>query len=157
MAHRSTQFDQSGVIAFRGPPEAMEMVLVTSRRGKRWVIPKGLVEPHLAPGSSAAKEAFEEAGLLGEISQEPVGHYHYEKWGQRCQVAVYLLRVEEVLESWPEARTRTRVWLSHSRAAERIDEPALASLIRAAPQLVSNVSWETASWYRAPKKQAKKR
>lgn len=143
MASRRTVFRQSAVIAFRGPADAMEVVLVSSRRGKRWVIPKGLVEPDLEPGASAAKEAWEEAGLRGEVSSEPVGYYAYEKWGSKCEVAVFLMRVDAVLDDWPESTWRKRVWLSAPRAAERVEEAALASLLRTAPQLVSTASWQT--------------
>ena len=123
----------------------MEVVLVSSRRGKRWVIPKGLVEPYLEPGPSAAKEAYEEAGLRGEVSADPVGHYVYRKWGGTCEVAVYLMRVTEVLDEWPESGWRTRVWLSVLRAPERVEEEALASLLRLAPALVLSTSWRSTS------------
>lgn len=152
MASRRTVFRQSAVIAFRGPADAMEIVLVSSRRGKRWVIPKGLVESHLEPGASAAKEAWEEAGLYGEVSADPVGHYAYEKWGSKCEVAVYLMRVDAVHDDWPESSWRKRVWLSAARAAERVEEPALASLLRTAPQLVSTASWRAVSEVRKAKK-----
>lgn len=118
---------------------------MTSRRGKRWVIPKGLVEPYLEPGPSAAKEAFEEAGLRGEVSTLPVGHYTYRKWGTTCEVAVYLMRVTAVLDTWPESGWRKRVWLSTMRAAERVEEPELAALLRTAPQLVHSLSWRSTS------------
>jgi 8-oxo-dGTP pyrophosphatase MutT (NUDIX family) len=123
----------------------MEVVLITSRRGKRWVIPKGLVEREMGEGLSAANEAWEEAGLRGEISADAIGHYHYNKWGANCAVAVYLMRVEVVLDEWPECSWRKRVWLSTQRAAERVDEPALASLLRAAPRLVTTTEWRAIS------------
>ncbi len=123
----------------------MEVVLVTSRSGKRWVIPKGLIEPQLAPGPSAAKEAFEEAGVRGEVSSEPVGHYAYRKWGGSCEVAVYLMRVDAVLDDWPESAWRERIWLSVARAAERVAELELASLLRTSPRLVRATSWRSTS------------
>ncbi len=139
------QFRQSAVIAFRGPPESMEVVLITSRSGKRWVVPKGLVEPHLEPGPSAAKEAFEEAGVRGEVSSEPIGHYTYEKWGGTCGVDVFLMRVDAVLDVWPEAAWRTRQWLSVTRAAERVREPELAALLRMSPLIVRAMKWKSTS------------
>ncbi len=145
MSFRPAVVEQSGVIAFRGPPDAMEIALVSSRRGRRWVIPKGLVEPFLDPGASAAKEAWEEAGLRGELSADPVGSYLYRKLGGLCDVAVYLLRVEAVLETWPESRWRSRVWLSASRAAERVQEPVLARLLRTSPQWVPTIAWRSQS------------
>ena len=56
-------------------------LLVTSRKGTRRVLPKGVVEPDLSPAASAAKEALEEAGICGPIDHEPLGTYQYRKWG----------------------------------------------------------------------------
>jgi 8-oxo-dGTP pyrophosphatase MutT (NUDIX family) len=137
------RYRQSGVIAFRGPPESMEVVLVESSSKKRWVIPKGLVEPDLAPGESAAKEAYEEAGIRGELSKAPVGSYEYRKWGVRLQVEVFLLRVTAVLDRSPEGRRRR--WLSPPRAAAEVKHPELKRLLAAAPQLVAAASWLTDS------------
>jgi 8-oxo-dGTP pyrophosphatase MutT (NUDIX family) len=139
------RYRQSAVIAFRGPPDSMEVVLVSSRSGKRWVIPKGLVEPDLEPGPSAAKEAFEEAGVRGEVSADAVGHYTYRKWGGTCEVAVYLMRVDAVLDDWPESAWRERVWLSVRRAAERVDQAQLAALLDESPRLVRSISWRSMS------------
>jgi 8-oxo-dGTP pyrophosphatase MutT (NUDIX family) len=123
----------------------MEVVLVTSRSGKRWVIPKGIIEPDLDPGPSAAKEAWEEAGVRGELSHEAIGSYRYRKWGRDCVVEVYLLRIEAVLDDWPESGWRKRVWLSATRAAERVEEEELAALLRVAPGQVSSTSWRSTS------------
>lgn len=152
-----TRFRQSAVIAFRGPPDSMEVVLVSSRSGRRWVIPKGLVEPYLEPGPSAAKEAFEEAGVRGEVSAAPIGHFAYRKWGGTCEVDVYLMRVDAVLDDWPEAGWRKRVWLSVARAAERVERPALAEILRDAPRLVLSTSWLSTSTLPLPIGKKKKR
>ena len=60
--------------------------LVTSSNGKRWVIPKGLIEPNQSAGECALQEAWEEAGLTGVLQQEPIGSYVYEKWCGVCHV-----------------------------------------------------------------------
>jgi ADP-ribose pyrophosphatase YjhB (NUDIX family) len=44
---------------------ATEILLITSRESRRWVIPKGWPMRDIKPGSCAAQEAFEEAGVLG--------------------------------------------------------------------------------------------
>ena len=49
------------------PREGETMVmLVTSRETHRWILPKGWAEKRLTGPELAAKEAFEEAGLVGE-------------------------------------------------------------------------------------------
>jgi phosphohistidine phosphatase len=128
-------YRQSGVIAARREDGRTEVLLVTSRKGKRWVIPKGVVEPGLSSAESAAKEAWEEAGVRGELRPEPVGSYEYPKWDGRCTVEVFLLEVQSVAESWPEAH-RSRRWAAPKEAAEAVREPALQDLLRAVPRLL---------------------
>lgn len=122
-------YRQSGVVAVRVRDGAPQVLLVTSARGKRWVIPKGIVDAGHSPASSAAKEAWEEAGISGRVSRRMLGRYFYEKWNGVCTVLVYRLDVEEVHRSWPEAQVRRRKWLSPAAAAKRVGHPVLAQLI----------------------------
>ena len=102
---------------------APQVLLVTSAGGKRWVIPKGIVEEGHTPASSAAKEAWEEAGVTGAISRRMLGRYRYEKWGGVCTVLVYRLDVEEVHRDWPEAHVRRRKWLDAGEGGARVRSP----------------------------------
>ena len=91
------------------------------------MLPKGWAEPDLAPHELAAKEAFEEAGLVGEIEPEPVGYYSYDKRlrGGRsvsCQVSVFPMWVGRQLKHWPENGQRETRWLTHGQAAMAVDE-----------------------------------
>jgi len=133
-------YRQSGVIPYRRDPDGIRLLLITSRGRKRWVIPKGICEPHLSPAESAAAEAYEEAGIRGRTSVASVGSYTYSKWGGTCVVEVYLLQVEEVLAQWPESADRTREWVRPEEAASRVNEPALQALLREAPELVERQS-----------------
>ena len=74
-------YRQSGVIPFRKRKGKLELLMVTSTNKKRWVIPKGVKEPHLSPKKSAIKEAWEEAGIRGKVSGGAIGAYRYRKWG----------------------------------------------------------------------------
>src|SRR3954452_2069512 len=76
--------------------------LVSSRSGKRWVIPKGCLEPGKSAGEIALQEAWEEAGLVGSLQSEPVGTYLYEKDDRTCHVLVFLMQVTRAAETWPE-------------------------------------------------------
>lgn len=122
-------YRQSGVIAVRAKNGAPQMLLVTSNGGKRWVIPKGIVEEGHSAASSAAKEAWEEAGVTGRVSRRMIGRYRYEKWNGVCRVLVYRLDVEEIHRRWPEAHVRRRKWLAPAAAAARVGDPVLAQLI----------------------------
>lgn len=119
---------QAAAIPVRGG----QVCLVTSSSGKRWVIPKGLIDPGKTAGEMALQEAWEEAGLAGSLAPEPVGSYVYQKWGGTCFVTVFLMHVSEAHDDWPEQALRQREWLSVSQALERIDDPGLREVIRRA-------------------------
>jgi 8-oxo-dGTP pyrophosphatase MutT (NUDIX family) len=105
--------------------------LVTSSSGKRWVIPKGCMEPGMTAGEVALEEAWEEAGLVGVLQPDPVGSYLYQKYGNEYLVIVFRLQVTEATDDWPERSFRQRSWLTPAEALERIDDRGLRVLIRA--------------------------
>jgi 8-oxo-dGTP pyrophosphatase MutT (NUDIX family) len=127
MSISTTLLRQAGLI----PVQNGKVCVVTSRSGKRWVIPKGCMEPGMTAGEVALQEAWEEAGLVGTLSPEPVGSYLYEKAGLTCHVIVFLLHVTSVADEWPEQLFRERVWLTFSQAASRLDDPGLQDILRA--------------------------
>ncbi len=117
---------QAGVVATKDGL----VCLVTSSSGKRWVIPKGCMEPGKSPGEIALQEAWEEAGLVGVLRREPLGSFVYEKFASRHHVLVYAMQVTGATESWPEAHLRQRVWLTAEQALARLDDPGLCDIIR---------------------------
>lgn len=123
-------YRQSGVLAVRTRGGAAQVLLVTSNGGKRWVIPKGIVEPGHSPSRSAAKEAWEEAGVTGTVSRRMIGRYTYRKWGGVCRVLVYRLDVERTHGSWPEGSVRRRRWLAPAAAAALVGHPGVARIVR---------------------------
>jgi 8-oxo-dGTP pyrophosphatase MutT (NUDIX family) len=106
--------------------------IITSSNGKRWVIPKGLIEPGQTAGEAALQEAWEEAGLVGTLHTEPVGSYLYEKYGNTYHVIVFVMDVTQVAQEWPERLMRQRSWVSHTGLFERIEDPGLLEVLRAA-------------------------
>jgi phosphohistidine phosphatase len=121
-------YRQSAVIPFRQEPSGLQVLMITTRKKRRWIVPKGIVEPDMSPGASAAKEAHEEAGIQGRVLPDALGTYHYEKWGGTCVVDVYAMEVERVLEHWPE-EFRSREWVDLGEAARRVRETALKRMI----------------------------
>ena len=103
--------------------------LVTSRNGKRWVAPKGCMEPGKTAGEIALQEAWEEAGLVGVLEPDPVGSYFYEKDGLTCHVIVFVMQVTNEAATWPEQSFRERRWLSVAKAADRVADPGLRAII----------------------------
>jgi 8-oxo-dGTP pyrophosphatase MutT (NUDIX family) len=128
MANASEFIRQAAALPVRNG----KICLVTSSNGKRWVIPKGLIDPGQTAAESALQEAWEEAGLVGLLEQEPLGSFLYEKWCGTCHVVVFLMQVTDVASSWPERELRQRVWLSPAGALARIDDPGLADIVRLA-------------------------
>lgn len=113
----------------------IEVLLITSRKSRHWIIPKGWPMAGRSPPQAAAREAFEEAGVVGRAESEPAGQYVYRKrlWkGMRrpVRVAVYPLEVASETASWPEHRRRARRWLDPREAARTVDEPGLRRVIR---------------------------
>lgn len=110
-----------------------EVLLMTSRGTGRWVIPKGWPMKGKPSHAVAAREAYEEAGVRGTVSEEPFGCYHYQKglkdgFSVTCRVQVYTLEVKEILKEFPEKDMRRFEWVNCEEAAARVQEPELKAL-----------------------------
>ena len=126
----SRVFKQSGVIPYRVKNGKIEVLLITNRTGQHWVIPKGGIKRAMSPPDSAAKEAWEEAGVIGQVDADQLGIYEYHKRGDTYQVEVFLLPVETVLKDWPEASLRKRQWLGVTQAVNRVEEVELKQILK---------------------------
>ena len=111
--------------------DSAQILIIASSNMKHWVVPKGIKEPGLSLRKSAAKEAFEEAGIEGKVEDQPIGAYVYQKWGASCHVEVYPMKVTKVLpeHQWAECR-RGREWVTPALAATRLNQSELASMVR---------------------------
>jgi 8-oxo-dGTP pyrophosphatase MutT (NUDIX family) len=119
----------------------LKVLLITSRETRRWVIPKGWPMKGRSPHAAAAREALEEAGVVGQISKKPLGSYAYEKrmkTGQSipCRVDVFPLKVSAQKRTWPEKDERAHHWFDWEEAADAVHEPELADLIRRLRQVL---------------------
>ena len=125
---------QYAALPWREGKAGLEILLITSRETRRWVIPKGWPMITLAAHDAAAQEAWEEAGVRGEIVATPIGAFRYHKRmksgpPQRCRVDVYPLAVGVEEKDWPEKRQRQRRWVSAPEASRMVEEPGLRVLI----------------------------
>lgn len=111
----------------------LRILLVTSRETKRWVVPKGWPWAKHSKRAAAAREAWEEAGVTGDISRKPIGSFRYEKQLRSrirdVTVSVYLLKVTAIANKWPEAKQRRRRWFTPDGAAKAVAEPDLTQLL----------------------------
>ena len=123
---------QAGAICCRmSSRDRIEVLLITSRQTGRWVIPRGNINLKEPAFRCAQREAFEEAGVSGKTRRKPLGHYRYEKDGQRLlTVSVHLMRVDHDASQYPESDERKKIWVRPSKAASLVFEPGLAELFR---------------------------
>ena len=132
MGYASIQ--QSGALPYQKKDGILWVLLVKSMTSRRWIFPKGNLEPGLTASESAYSEAFEEAGVLGTISTRSIGAYKYrkkaEKGGKLCRVKLYPLEVTQVLESYPERSFRQRTWLLAEEALSVLDKPELIAILQ---------------------------
>lgn len=131
---------QSGVLPYRIQDEKLEILLVTSRKKKKWIIPKGIIESGMKAYESAALEALEEAGVIGEVLQDPMGSYKVKKWDGLCEVLVYPMKVENETKQWLEDGFRQRKWFSIDEAVEVIERGKIKKLIKKLEQLLKKQS-----------------
>jgi ADP-ribose pyrophosphatase YjhB (NUDIX family) len=129
---RGTAILESGALAYRRLKNGkLVILLVSKKRSKKWGIPKGRVNASLSFGETAAKEAFEEAGVIGRVSPNSIGMFRAKKGTpipKNIEVWVYLLEVDETLSKWPEKQTRQTRWVSCKVAARELREPVLTHL-----------------------------
>ena len=123
-------YNQSSVIPYRIRDGKPEILVVMSSKRKHWVVPKGVSDPATTLQASAAKEAFEEAGVEGEVGEAALGSYKYEKWGADCTVKVYPMRVTHIIdeEAWEESH-RGREWLTPKQAVKQVKQEELKPMI----------------------------
>ena len=122
-------FNQSGVIPFRKTKQGLEVLLITSIKKKKWIIPKGFVEFNLTPFESAKKEAYEEAGVYGTNETIELGHFENQKTIGICHVKVFAMEVIEVLEEYPDKEKRKRKWFALKDAANNVHTKEISNMI----------------------------
>jgi 8-oxo-dGTP pyrophosphatase MutT (NUDIX family) len=126
---------QQGALPYRFRPDgSIEILLVTSRQTRRWIIPKGWPIKGLKPAKSAAREAYEEAGVRGTMAAKSIGSFIYDKWLEDgvtvpCEVRVFPLLVERQHKSWPERDQRETRWLTPAAALALLEDPGLRDVL----------------------------
>ena len=126
---------QVGALCYRRSGKGLRILLITSRDTGRWMIPKGWPMRNRSEAQAAAREAYEEAGLRGEVGEHSIGFYTYVKRlkdgaGLPCVVRLYAIEGREMLRKYPESGQRRVKWFSPGRAARKVTEPELALCIR---------------------------
>ena len=113
---------QVAVVPFRRSGGEIEICLIRRQDSRKWGIPKGFIDRGHSAEEAALTEAFEEAGLKGEILADAIGTYEYKKWKLSLVVAVYVMKVRDVETKWPEKSFRQRRWASVEKAEQLLEK-----------------------------------
>ena len=127
---------QVAALCYRDRGQEPQVLLITSRGTGRWIVPKGWMVPGKDGAGSALQEAWEEAGVRdATITSKPIGSYTYDKMLDDggivpVRAEVYVARVLDLRDSYPEVEERERRWFTPPEAANLVDEPELQALLR---------------------------
>ncbi|MCP4194390.1 MAG: NUDIX hydrolase [Planctomycetaceae bacterium] len=131
-----TQLQQVCAIPFRRTITDPEFCLITSIKKRRWIFPKGIIDPGETFCESALKEAYEEAGLHGHILDHELGRFDDYKWNTSLSVRVVLMEVASCEADWPEAKQRQRKWVSLNEGQALIHKGRLKKFLTAAAKFL---------------------
>lgn len=126
---------QFAALCWRIRDEKPQVLLITTRGSKNWIIPKGWPEHRMTPGNAALREAWEEAGVIGQASELCLGLFSYQKRmaDKRfvpCVALVYPVKVTRLARDFPESGQRKRRWYSPKKAASLVDPPELKQILK---------------------------
>lgn len=134
--HKTDVRSQFGALCYRVKKGGkVQVLLITSRTSRRWIIPKGWPMDGKTPAESAAVEAWEEAGVRGVSDGRCIGMFSYSKETDEmgalpCLAMIFAIEVTDCAETYPENEERERIWVSRRKAAKLVDEPELSHVIQ---------------------------
>lgn len=125
---------QFGALCWRVKNGKVQVLLVTSRRRRRWILPKGWPMDGATPVEAAELEAWEEAGVSGKALPVCIGIFSYikeltEDERLPCVVAVFPVKVKTQHVDWPEQSQRQRKWMSLKEASKAVNEKELSAIL----------------------------
>ena len=134
VASRSRVRTQYAALPWRMTNGALEVLLITTLRTRRWIVPKGWPAAELSAQACAAREALEEAGVCGIAGDKSIGAFRYAKHRKggeivSCKVEVFALEVTAQRRAWVEKGARECRWCSAADAMALVSEPGLRQII----------------------------
>ena len=104
-----------GVIPMAIRDQRIALMFVTSQQRGRWILPKGNLKANETHSEGCTREAFEEAGIKGNIIADfPITAAISKSSAQgivQTAVTYYPFLVTEQLSDWPEKAKRERHWV----------------------------------------------
>jgi len=126
---------QIAVIPFRKQQGKLEILMISTRKEKRWTVPKRFYSGHNNLQKAAAITVLHEAGLKGRLSTSSIGTFIYLKKDSPCRVHVFVMEVDKLEKKWPQ-RDRKRHWTPLSKATKQVKEEQLSRLLRKLPNFL---------------------
>ena len=127
------KFKQFAALPYRLRDGDVEIMLITTRKKKRWSVPKGWPIKRSTPEQTAAIEAFEEAGVRGDVGAKSIGRFKKRRVRNNqsvlCDVQIFPMEVKQQKRKWPEKRQRSRIWVDPRTAATLVSKRGLRRAI----------------------------
>lgn len=130
----SPAFVQVAALCLRDGPAGREVLLVQTLERRVWIIPKGWPMKGKTLAEAARIEAWEEAGVRGTVAPQSIGAFTYTKIKKsglpvQCRAQVFQVDVASQADQYPEAKRRTRRWVTPAQAAEMVHNDELRALL----------------------------
>ena len=123
------EIKHSCVIPYRVSNGSIELLLITSIKKQKWIFPKGFIEFNLSAFESAKKEAYEEAGVIGENETVELGSFELKKKNSSSYVKIFSMEVTKELKDYPEKNLRKRKWFTVKEALENIENSDIKNFV----------------------------
>jgi len=107
------------------------MLLIASSSTGKWGPPKGHIEPGETSYETARREAYEEAGIEGRVTEVSCGSFTYRKpiRPMEYRVAVHVLMVNGLCDHYPEESSRSKKWVPLADAGSEVANPGLSQIL----------------------------
>jgi 8-oxo-dGTP pyrophosphatase MutT (NUDIX family) len=130
----SVRLKQFAALPYRMRDDDIEILLITTRKKRRWSVPKGWPIKHGTPQQTAAIEAYEEAGVRGAVGERRVGQFSKRRVKKKqfvmCDVQIFPLEVTRQQGNWPEKQQQSRIWVAPRKAARLVKKAGLRRAIK---------------------------
>ena len=127
------KFKQFAALPYRTSDANLKILLITTRKKRRWSVPKGWPIKRCAPFETAATEAYEEAGVRGAVDRKQIGQFKKRRTKKKrsvlCAVGIFPLQVKLTQQNWPEKLERSRIWVAPREAARLVNKRGLRRAI----------------------------
>jgi 8-oxo-dGTP pyrophosphatase MutT (NUDIX family) len=131
---QSVRFKQFAALPYRVRDDDLEILLITTRKKRRWSVPKGWPIRRSTPQQTAVIEAYEEAGVRGDVGEAEIGRFRKRRQRKNqqvvCEVQIFPLEVTRQQNHWPEKQERSRMWVAPRKAAKLVKKSGLRRAIK---------------------------